>query len=67
MPYWHLPVNSVIQLFFVLGYLKYKKDSNYPKAYDYFEIFLSKANNKYDFLIEKAKSYKAELEQKMKI
>jgi len=56
-----------IQLYFILGYLKYKKDSNYPEAYDYFEIFLSKANNKYDFLIEKAKSYKAELEQKMKI
>ena len=54
-------------LFFVLGYLKYKKDSNYPEAYDYFEKFLSKANNKYDFLIEKAKSYKVELEQKMKI
>lgn len=56
-----------VQLFFVLGYLKYKKDSNYPEAYDYFEEFLSKANNKYDFLIEKAISYKAELEQKMKI
>lgn len=56
-----------IQLYFILGYLKYKKDSNYPEAYDYFEKFLSKANNKYDFLIEKAKSYKAELEQKMKI
>ena len=56
-----------IQLYFVLGYIKYKKDSNYPEAYDYFEKFLSKANNKYDFLIEKAKSYKAELEQKMKI
>jgi len=56
-----------IQLYFILGYLKYKKDSNYPEAYDYFEKFLSKANNKHDFLIEKAKSYKAELEQEMKI
>ena len=56
-----------IQLYFVLGYLKYRKDSNYPEAYDYFEKFLSKANNNYDFLIVKVKSYKAELEHKMKI
>lgn len=56
-----------IQFYFVLGYLKYKKDSNYSDAYSYFDHFLIEANNKYDFLKQKAQSYKFELEQKMKI
>lgn len=58
-----------IQSYFIIGYLKYKKELNYPEALRNFEIFLDKSKNdqKLKVLSERAMSYKAELEQKMKL
>jgi len=57
-----------IQSLFILGYLKYKKDSNYAEAYSWFEKFLNKASPaKHQVLIQDAVSYKTELEVIMQI
>lgn len=58
-----------IQSLFILGLLKYKKQSNYPEALIYFEKFLDQANNqkKFEILIRETKNYQKELEEKMKL
>jgi tetratricopeptide (TPR) repeat protein len=58
-----------IQSLFIIGYLKLKKESNYPEALKYFEEFLAKAKEgkKYDLLTKKAYKYKIELEKKMNL
>lgn len=58
-----------IQSYFILGLLNYGKVHNYPVALEYIQIFLEKAKNKqkYKFLIERAETYKVEIEKKMEI
>ncbi len=56
-----------IQSLYVLGYLKYKKESNYPESWEHFTLFMKKAGDlhKYKILTERARSYKVELERIM--
>ena len=58
-----------IQSHFIIGFLKYKKDANYPEAFDCFNRFLNKSINKnqYSVLIKEAKRYTEELENKMNL
>jgi len=58
-----------VQSYFIIGFLKYRKDSNYPDALDYFEKFLSKSDtqDKYRILREKAEIYKEELKKLMNL
>ena len=56
------------QLYFLLGYLKYRKEMNYPEAYGYFEEFKKHADtNKHKCLLQKANAYLKELEHKMSL
>ena len=58
-----------IQSYFIIGFLKYKKDSNYPDALDYFERFISasKSQDKYRILSDKAEIYREELKKLMNL
>jgi len=58
-----------IQSYYILGFLKYKKDSNYPDSLDNFEKFLSKSasQEKYGILNEKAEKWKEELKKLMNL
>lgn len=59
---------SEVQCYFIVGYLKYKKESNYANSYSYFEKFIVNSDPvKHSFLLHKANVYKSELEHKMKI
>jgi tetratricopeptide (TPR) repeat protein len=58
---------SEVQCYFITGYLKFKKESNYADAYSYFEKFTLNADSvKHSFLIQRAIIYKAELESIMR-
>jgi hypothetical protein len=55
--------------FFVLGFLSYKKLANLPKAFDYFDLLISKAehNNELSYLVDKAKTFQQEIAAEMGI
>jgi len=56
-----------IQSCFIIGFLKYKKEQNYPVALEYLEKFISKniSQDKYRVLREKAEVYQKEIKKKM--
>jgi len=56
-----------IQSYFIIGFLKYKKESNYPDALDNLEKFLSKSvgKDKYQILRDRAETYEKELKNLM--
>lgn len=58
-----------IQSYFIIGYLKYKKESNYPDGLEYLEKFISVSNSqdKYRLLREKAEEYRRELKRIMEL
>jgi tetratricopeptide (TPR) repeat protein len=58
---------GMIQSYFIIGFLKYKKDSNYPDALDNLEKFLSKSEgkDKYRILRERTETYVKELKNLM--
>ncbi|MDP8234064.1 MAG: hypothetical protein P9M06_04605 [Candidatus Saelkia tenebricola] len=58
-----------IQSHFIIGFLKYKKESNYPDALEHFDKFISKgrSKDKYRILIAKAEIYQRELKGLMKL
>lgn len=58
---------SKVQSYFIIGFLKYKKESNYPGAWDYLDKFLlkSESDSKYRILRERAQTYKEELKKLM--
>ncbi len=58
-----------IQSYFIIGFLKYKKESNYPDALVYLEKFISASasQNKYQILRDKAEEYQRELKKKMNL
>lgn len=58
-----------IQSYFIIGYLKYKKESNYPDGLEYFEKFISASDSqdKYSLLRKKAEEYQGELKRIMKL
>jgi len=61
--------NSQLQSLYIIGYLKYKKENNYPAALDYFDTFIQNINGhtKFKLLKSKAQSYKSELERLMQL
>lgn len=58
-----------IQSYFILGFLKYKKEQNYPEALEYFQSFLdgAQSEDKFRSLINVAHSYKKQLESVMQL
>ena len=58
-----------IQSYFIIGFLKYKKESNYPDALEYFERFISASasQDKYRILRDKAEEYHGELRKIMNL
>jgi len=56
------------QSYFILGYLYYKKISNYPEGYSYFEQFLSKCkDSKFKTLHDLATKYHNDLNLRMEL
>lgn len=57
------------QSWFILGFLKLKKEKNYPEALEYFDIFLQNAEGirKYKPLIESARNHKNFLMKEMNL
>lgn len=61
-----LESQNIPQLYFWIGYLAYKKSSNLPKALEYFEKFIEKAETeKMNFLILKTNSFLIDIKRKM--
>lgn len=60
---------ELLEAYFVLGYLEYKKNNNYPSAYTNFKTFIDKTKNieKYSYLTVRASTYLAEVSKKMNI
>lgn len=60
---------SHLQSLFIIGYLKYKKEKNYPEALGYFEKFKKDAigKDKFNYLIKKCESCLVELNTYMKL
>ena len=58
-----------IQSYFIIGFLKYKKDLNYPDALEYLERFISESasQDKYRILRDKAEEYERELKKIMSL
>ena len=58
-----------IQSYFIIGFLKYKKESNYPDALEYLERFISASasQDKYRILRYKAEEYQEELKKIMNL
>ncbi len=58
-----------IQSYFIIGFLKYKKDLNYPDALGYLERFISESTSqdKYRILNDKAQEYVKELKKIMSL
>jgi hypothetical protein len=57
------------QSLFIIGYFYYFKLSNYPMAFEKFELFINevKGEMKYDFLYNKSVSFYNELQKRMKV
>jgi tetratricopeptide (TPR) repeat protein len=58
-----------IQSYFIMGFLKYKKELNYPGGLEYLEKFISASvsDGKYRILNDKAKEYQGELKKIMNL
>lgn len=58
-----------IQSCFIIGFLKYKKELNYPDGLEYFEKFISESTSKdkYRILRDKAEIYQRELKKIMSL
>jgi len=58
-----------IQSYFIIGFLKFKKELNYPDALEYLERFISESSSqdKYRILRDKAEEYDRELKKIMSL
>lgn len=58
-----------VQSYFIIGFLKYRKESNCPSALEYFNKFLakSKSDKKYSILRKKAVDYQERIKKKMSL
>lgn len=62
-------IPSLVESFFILGILTYKKNHNLPVALEYFDKFLKRVgkNKKYHLLKSEAKKYIKEIEGQMQL
>ena len=60
---------KMIQSYFILGFLKYKKDLNYPAALEHFDKFIAESVSqpKYLVLRSRAEEYQKELKNLMNL
>lgn len=58
-----------LQSLYILGFLKLKKQDNYPESFQFFNEFIKKVKNKnkYEFLLIRAQSYMMEIKKKMNL